>query len=107
MGKREAERQEALRAEPGVPERHSHCREATCRSRWMKTPKLRVARPASMKESSQSLHFYKPIRTQLNTTEPSLAPAQFRTFTLQLNLPLSPVWTEKLHMQAMSPVVWV
>lgn len=50
MGKREAERQEALRAEPGVPERHSHCREATCRSRWMKTPKLQ----ASFYEGKQS-----------------------------------------------------
>jgi len=60
-----------------------------------------------MKESSQSLHFHKPIKTQLYTTEPNPALTQFRTFTLQLNLPLSPVWTEKLHLQATSPVVWV
>lgn len=72
-----------------------------------KNHKFYVATPVPLAESTQTVHFHKPTKTQLNTTLPSLALAQPRTLTCQLNLPLTPVWTQKLLLQAISKVVWV
>lgn len=89
-----------------VPKEQSHFRKAKCSLRWMKNPKFYVTRPAPLEESTQSVYFHKPTKAHLNTTEPSPALAQPWTFTLQLNLSLNPVWTEKLLLQAISQVLW-
>lgn len=70
----------------------------------MKNPKLCVAKPAPLEESAQRV--FSQAYQDSNTTGPSPALAQPWTFTLQLNLSLNPVWTEKLLLQAISQVVW-
>lgn len=65
-----------------------------------KNHKLCVTMPVHLEENTLTGHFHKPPKTQLNTTLPSPALAQPWTFTFQLNLLLTPVWTQKLLLQS-------
>lgn len=66
-----------------------------------------MAAPVPLEENTQTMHFHKPTKTQLDTTLPSPALAQRWTLTFQLNLALTSVWTQKVLLQVISKVMCV